>query len=73
MLLADILKKSHYQYFSLIPCKDSNVTIKKALYEITDKDISSTDTYAVSNEFVDEEVYIKINQGMVYLIESIDK
>lgn len=68
-----ILKKSHYQYFSLIPCKDSNVTIKKALYEITDKDISSTDTYAVSNEFVDEEVYIKINQGMVYLIESIDK
>ncbi len=69
---AYVIKKTHYQYFSLIPCVNSNVTIKNALYEIINKDILSTDTYTVSNEFIDEEVFITINQGMVYLIESND-
>lgn len=67
-----IIKKTHYQYFSLIPCVDSNVTIRKALYEITNKDVLRTDTYTVSNEFIDEEVFITVNQGMLYLIESND-
>lgn len=66
------IEKSNYQYFSLIPCIDSNVTIKNALYEITNKDVLSTDTYTVSNEFINEQVIITINQGMLYLIESND-
>ena len=66
------IDKSNYQYFSLIPCVNSNVTIKKALYEITNKDILRTDTYTVSNEFIEDEVFITVNQGMLYLIESND-
>ena len=66
------IAKSNYQYFSLIPCVDSNVTIKNALYEITNKDVLRTDTYTVSNEFIDGEVFITVNQGMLYLIESND-
>lgn len=64
--------KSNYQYFSLIPCVGSNVTIKNALYEITNKDVLRTDTYTVSNEFIDGKVFITVNQGMLYLIESND-
>lgn len=67
-----IIDRTDYQYFSLIPCVDSNVTIKKALYEITNKDILRTDTYTVSNEFIEDEVFITVNQGMIYLIESND-
>ena len=48
------------------------MTIKNALYEITNKDVLRTDTYTVSNEFIDEEVFITVNQGMLYLIESND-
>ena len=66
------IAKSNYQYFSLIPCVNSNVTIKNALYEITNKDVLRTDTYTVSNEFIDGEVFITVNQGMLYLIESND-
>lgn len=66
------IAKSNYQYFSLIPCVGSNVTIKNALYEITNKDVLRTDTYTVSNEFIDGEVFITVNQGMLYLIESND-
>ena len=66
------IAKSDYQYFSLIPCVGSNVTIKNALYEITNKDVLRTDTYTVSNEFIDGEVFITVNQGMLYLIESND-
>ena len=66
------IRKTIYQYFSLIPCTDSNVTIKDALYEISNKDVLSTDTFAVSNEFVKEEALITINKGRLYLIESND-
>ena len=67
-----IIDRTDYQYFSLIPCVYSNVTIKKALYEITNKDILRIDTYTVSNEFIEDEVFITVNQGMIYLIESND-
>lgn len=67
------VKKTIYQYFSLIPCINSNITIKNALYEITNKEVLSTDTYTVSNEFIDSDVLIIINKGRLYLIESNDK
>ncbi|MBQ8293505.1 MAG: thiamine diphosphokinase [Bacilli bacterium] len=66
------IKKGKYKYFSLIPCIDSNVSITNALYEITKKDVSVTDTYTVSNQVKNDEAQITVHQGRLYLIESID-
>ena len=57
------------KYFSICALDKSVISIKNALYELEKREINRTDTYAVSNEALNQDTapIIEVEEGGVFL------
>ncbi|MFZ5352624.1 MAG: thiamine diphosphokinase [Bacillota bacterium] len=62
------------EYISLLPAstKAEGISISGALYELNDAVMELGNPYGVSNEFVKEEIYIKVLKGYLLVIKASD-
>jgi thiamine pyrophosphokinase len=69
-----ILKKSHYKYISLVPMSNlvKGVTFNGVKYPLESANLDMRDSYGISNEIVDKEASLTINEGILMVIESND-
>lgn len=69
-----IVVRSKYKYFSLIAAdeKVKGVSIEGAKYPLSNKTLTRTHQFAVSNEIVKNAALITVKKGGVYIIESRD-
>lgn len=70
----NILSGTKGTYFSLLAFSDEvkNLTIKKAKYELYNYDLKLGDGRTISNEFLDEDVEITFDTGIVVVFYSED-
>lgn len=64
------IKKAPYKYISFIVVKDSIVSLKGFKYPLETKKITRLDTYTTSNEIIDPEAIIKVDDGALILIKT---
>lgn len=69
-----VITPGNFKYFSVFAygCKAEGLTIKNALYELTNRDIDPYVQYTQSNEFRDLPVEISIKNGILMLVQSND-
>jgi len=69
------IKKSHYTYLSILPLTEEvkGVTLTGVAYPVEKATFNRMDSYGISNQIVGEEAIIKIETGILLVIESKDK
>lgn len=69
-----LIKKDHFKYLSLIPLtsKVEGITLKGTAYELSGYTLMGGSSVGVSNEIVGEEAAIKIESGILIVIQSRD-
>jgi len=67
-----VIKGNGFKYFSIVPIskKIVGVTIKNAKYNIENEILLRIDSRGISNEFLNEDVFISIREGFAFVIKS---
>lgn len=69
-----VIYKDKYKYFSLLTYGSEvlNLSIKGAKYELSNYKLNFGESTTISNEFIDEKVFLEFTKGLVLLIYSKD-
>ncbi len=69
-----VLRDSRGYTFSLLPFNGGvkGLCVKGARYELSNVDMEAGDTYGISNLFLDKEVFISIEKGLLMIVKSKD-
>ena len=64
------LSRDNYDYVSLIPCTDkvTGITTSGLKYELNNDTLYKSNSLGISNEFYNNNVTIKIEEGLLYVI-----
>lgn len=70
---SSIIKREEGRHLSLIPIGEvKGVTLEDLKYTLNDYTLKFSESLAVSNEFTDKDAVIKIKQGSLIVIKSVD-
>lgn len=65
-----IIEKNDYKYLSIFPLKDSKISVMGTKYNLNNVDLPAYDPLGLSNEIIDSKATIKVDKGVVLLIQS---